>query len=274
MLHALLIFLSLNSPDAPNLSLWGGDGHRLICEIAWQHLTPEAKRLATQLRHGESGTFSESCTWADEVRDARPETYNYHFINIPARQRGMSLARDCAGPKYCAPWAIKHYTTILADTTQSRLARSEALKFVGHFVGDLHQPLHAGRPEDRGGNDVKVSFFGDAGSAERRLNLHGIWDSGILRRAAIRWPGSANELLAGITSSDVAAWANADVVAWTNESYRIAQEFVYTAGPGSDIAEPYYQRALQIAQHRMQQGGIRLAFLLNEAARGRTSFTF
>jgi hypothetical protein len=254
--------------------MWSGDGHRLVCEIAWRHMTPEAKRFATQLRQGESGTFAESCTWADEVRDARRETYNYHFIDIPPGQRGVNMARDCRAPKRCAVWAIKHYTMILADTSKSKRQRAEALKFVSHFVGDLHQPLHVGRPRDRGGNKIFVSFFGDDGAPGRPMQLHSIWDSGILRRARVRWPASTAELANGISAANAAAWANSDVLGWTLESYRLAEEFVYSAAQGSDVAEPYYARALQISRQRLQQAGIRLAFLLNEAARGRTNFNF
>jgi hypothetical protein len=276
-MHALIILiLTFNPPDAHSTTLmWGGDGHRLVCEVAFRHLAPEAKVMVSHLRAGESGTFAESCTWADDVRDDRPETYNYHFINIPARQSGMSMTRDCGDPaKRCAPWAIKHYATILADSTKTTLARSEALKFLSHFVGDLHQPLHAGRPGDLGGNRVYVSFFGDRGTPDRRLNLHSVWDSRILSRANLRGPQDANQLIAAITTTEVSTWANSDVVAWTNESYLIDEEFVYDVGSGGNLAETYYNRALNVTKRRIQQAGIRLAHVINEAARGRTSFTF
>jgi hypothetical protein len=256
-------------------SAWGGDGHRLVCEIAFQHLSPDAKILVAQLRTGETGGFAESCTWADDVRDDRPETYNYHFINIPAGQSGMRMTRDCSDvAKRCAPWAIKHYATILADRSKTRLARQEALKFLGHFVGDLHQPLHAGRPGDLGGNKVVVSFFGDRGRADRPLNLHSVWDSRILTRASLEGPQDAAQLTAEITTADVSTWTNSDVVSWANESYRIDEEFVYSVANGGDIGQTYYDRALAISKRRIQQAGIRLAHVINEAARGRTSFTF
>jgi hypothetical protein len=274
MWHTLIAFMTLSTPNVAADIVWSGDAHRLICDIAWRHMKPEAKRLATQLRSGESGTFAESCTWADDVKRDRPQTDSYHFINIPKGLRGMNLQRDCRAPRRCMTWAVKHYTQVLADTSQPRSRRAEALKFVAHFVGDVHQPLHAGRPEDRGGNHVYVSFFGDDGSQQRRMQLHSIWDSGILRRGRVRWPNGVEQLNAGISTADVIAWTNSDVVGWTNESYRIAEDFAYSAAPGSNIAEPYYNRALQIATERLQQAGIRLAFLLNEAARGRASFNF
>lgn len=273
LLTALLLVLA--PPAASDArTAWGADGHRLVCEIAWRHLTPEAKALIRRLRAGEAGTFAESCTWADEIRGDRPETYNYHFINIPPRQAGMNMARDCGDrARRCAPWAIRHYAVILADSTQPPEQRLEAMKFVGHFVGDLHQPLHAGRPEDLGGNRVMATFFGDDGTAERPMQLHSIWDNGILRRAGLRWPASADNLVAAINTVEVSAWANSDVVGWTNESYRIDEEFVYTAASGSHLGDAYYSRALPIVKMRLRQAGIRLAHILNEAARGRTAFT-
>ncbi|HEY0672785.1 MAG TPA: S1/P1 nuclease [Longimicrobiales bacterium] len=272
-LTALLLLLPLQ--PASSAGAWGEDGHRLVCEIAWRHLTPAAKTMITALRAGETGTFAESCTWADDVGDARPETYNHHFVNIPPRQAGLRMERDCGDPiKRCVTWAIKHYATILADGSQHRTARNEALKFLAHYVGDVHQPLHAGRLADRGGNRVKVSFFGDRGTRERPMQLHGVWDSRILRRAQLRWPQSAAELLREITTTQIAAWTNSDVVGWTNESYRLDEEFVYSVAEGSNIGHVYYTRAVGIARERIQQAGVRLAFLLNEAARGRATFTF
>lgn len=266
------LLLSLFALLAP---LWSGDGHQLVCEVAWRHLSPAARTMVLQLRADETGTFAESCTWADEVRPDRPETYNYHFVSIPGGAAGVDLRRDCGDPaKRCAIWAIKHYAIVLTDRAATPTQRQEALKFLGHFVGDLHQPLHAGRPHDRGGNDVKVSFFGNAGSAERAMNLHSVWDSQILRRANIGWPESADELVSGITTQQVSQWATADVIGWANESYRIDEDFVYGVPPGGNIDHAYYNRALAIARVRLQQGGIRLAHLLNEAARGRTSFTY
>src|SRR5688572_22341987 len=117
-LYAMLLVLAADGAPASS-SLWGGEGHRLVCEIAWRHLTGEAKAMATSLRAGEPGTFSESCTWADQVRGERPETYNYHFINIPPGQSGLSWARDCGdAAKRCVTWAIKYYTQILADSAR------------------------------------------------------------------------------------------------------------------------------------------------------------
>lgn len=270
----IVLIIALNAFDARETSAWSGDAHRLICDIAWQHMTPAAKRFATQLRSNETGTFAESCTWADDVVRRRRETYAYHFVNIPRGRSGIVIARDCKAPQRCVTWAIKHYHTILADPRQPSAVRTEALKFLSHFVGDVHQPLHAAYASDRGGNRVYVSFFGDDGTAQRPMQLHAVWDSRILNRGHVRWPKAVNNLVDDITSAEIKSWSNWDVIGWTNESFLIAEDFAYSARSGSNIAEPYYNRALQIAKQRVQQAGIRLAFLVNEAARGRTNFNF
>lgn len=274
----LAFFVGLtHSPasPAPSASPWGGDGHRLICEIAWRHLTPEAKRLVDDLRQGEPGTFAQSCTWADEVRPDRPETSAFHFINIKSGAAGVDLQRDCADPvKRCVVWAIKHYAYVLGNNAMARSERAEALKFIGHFVGDLHQPLHAGRLEDLGGNNIRVAFFGDRGTERSAMNLHRVWDSAIAQRAQLSYPAAADALTAQITSVQAVQWSNTDVIAWTNESFRLAEDFVYSVANGGEIGDPYYDRAATIVRQRIQQAGIRLAFLLNEVARGGAQFTY
>ena len=248
MRRILLVLIFLIVPAGA--SAWGGDGHRIVCEIAWQRLTPEAKTMVTDLLRGDQfALLAESCSWADEVRRTTHEhTYNYHFINIPAGVAGMDWARDCGDEaKRCAPWAIRHFARILADPAASHHNRQEALKFVAHFVGDLHEPLHAGRPEDLGGN----------------------WDSGILRRAGMT-PDDAHSLAAAIVEDEAAAWAATDVRSWANESYRICEDFVYGQLPADGrIRNEYFLPALGITRTQLMKGGVRLAHLLNTAAAGR-----
>ena len=265
----------LNPPPTPSMGVWGADGHKLICEIAWRHLTPEAKTFVNGIRTGEPGTFADSCTWADDVRPNRPETSAWHFINIKAGTSGADLHRDCGDPaKRCVVWAIKNFTELLVKPGATKAEQAEALKFVGHFVGDLHQPLHAGRLEDLGGNNIRLSFFGDAGTERSAMNLHRVWDSMLPRRMNLVFPASVDALMADLTSAKAAQWANSDVMAWTNESYRIDEDFVYSVANGGQIDQSYFDRAAPIVKERLQQAGVRLAFLLNEAARGRAYFTF
>jgi nuclease S1 len=257
----------------PARAAWGGDGHRIVCGVAWRHLNQDGRALATSLlRSSEERTFVDACVWADSVRADRPETYNYHFINIPAGASGMKMDRDCRAPKRCAPWAIVNFGRVLADSQRDQHARTEALKWVLHFVGDLHQPLHAGRPGDRGGNEVKVDFFGDIGDMERRNNLHSVWDSQMLRRAGMQWPHASESLYSQVTVDEVRSWQHLNVREWANESFRLDEDFVYGRLPRDGrIRNEYFKPGLGIAEVQLLKGGIRLAHLINSAAVGRVS---
>jgi nuclease S1 len=251
---------------------WGVEGHRIACEITWQRLTPEARWMVTELLRGEADpVFARTCSWADEVRPTtHRHTAAYHYINIPAGAAGMDWQRDCGDPeRRCVTWAIDHYARILNDRRRPHAERNEALKFVAHFVGDLHQPLHAGRPEDLGGNRIPVNFFGDTGRKDRPLNLHVVWDVSILRRAGLTWPASAALLDAQITDADLARWQTKDLVGWTDESFRIADRFVYPELPGDGfIGNRYFRPALGYSEVQLQKAGVRLAYLLNHIAAG------
>lgn len=263
---ALLVGLAVTWLCPATSSAWGRNGHRIVCEVAFERLTPEARQLVATLQKGEAKKFPETCLWADDVKyTSRKDTYRYHFVNIPAGAPGLNMARDCPD-KDCAPWAIEHYAAALADPAASLQERNEALKFLGHMVGDLHQPLHCGRPEDRGGNDIETCFLGDCGHPEKPLNLHQVWDSRILGEGKERWRSIARKAGRSILKSEAEAWIASDVLAWTNESFRIAEEFVYPDLPAEGVGDAYYQQAKKIVEVRLQQGGVRLAHLINQAA--------
>lgn len=269
---AFVLLLGLGALLPERAQAWSAEGHRIVCEIAWQRLTPEARRMVLELLQPEADpVFAPHCVWPDVVRGTtHRHTAAYHYINPPAGQPGVDLRRDCGDAELrCVTWAVDHYARILADRGRPLAERNEALKFVGHFVGDLHQPLHAGRPEDLGANRVFVNFFGDTGSAERPLNLHSVWDGAILRRAGHAWPESAARLNREITPLDVERWQGLDLLAWTDESYRIADGFAYGQLPEDRvIGNRYYRPALGYSEMRLQQAGVRLAYLLNHVAAG------
>lgn len=284
MFRIITLALLLAAPGVA--AAWSAEGHRIICEIAWQRFTPRARALVLDLRRNDPQarkTFSDSCVWADQVKGKDgpfAHTYAYHFVNVPNGSSGYDPQRDCPAPKRCAPWAVSHYTQRLRDPSLPKAARAEALKFVSHFVGDLHQPLHAGRAQDRGGNSILVDFFGDYGSCETRgrkrpLNLHAIWDHNIVRRAGLRWPKTAETLAAAITTGQAESWNDPDPSTWTNESFRLCESFVYDLPETvrhcwlrayGKVTPAYYERALAITQEQLQKAGVRLAALIDAAA--------
>jgi hypothetical protein len=263
----LLAALWFACPSSPARA-WGTQGHRIACEIAYRRLSDEGRALVYRLRQGDrDATFAESCMWADRVREATG-TGAYHYVNIPPAADGFDMDRDCPAPRRCVTWAVVHYAGILQDAERPRSERAEALKYLGHFVVDLHQPLHVGLLSDRGGNRTRVVFDGKAD-----VNLHSLWDTGVLERAGLIWPRAAVELDGMITAAQATAWSETDVREWTRESRALVKEVVYrtpTGGEvvsGSELDERYLERALVVSQQRLQTAGIRLAHLINTAGR-------
>ena len=167
---------------------------------------------------------------------------------------------------------MRHYALVLQDRSRGKAERAEALRFLGHFVGDLHQPLHAGRLEDRGGNSIAVHLPESADCAANELSLHSVWDTTLLCDAGLTWPESVPELNSGVSSEQEASWKDFDVLEWTNESYRLAEEFAYQLPRNGEIDAAYYDRALLLSKTQLQRAGVRLALLINAAAVGSLNF--
>jgi len=268
-LSAILLILS----PVDNASAWGADGHRLICAMAEAKLTPEAKSMLSEtLRMGKfldnnaDEDFPEACLWPDKVRHTTHKgSYEEHFINVPKSEDSVDLARDCAALN-CVATAIQRNLVYLSRDAQGKREKARkaaALRFLAHFVGDLHQPLHVGNGEDWGGNKIGVNWYG------KKANLHGIWDYEILKKAGITYPDSL-EYLQEIKPEDSAS----DVLAWIRTSFRLARDNAYKDTEGNLIAsgdtlgDAYFERAKPIVMSQISLSSSRLAYLLNELAAG------
>jgi hypothetical protein len=252
-----------NSPGPEPLP-WGYDGHRIICDIAYRNLDEDVRNEVDDLLSGDPEEafrdFREACTWADEIRSRREAAYDTfttaHYVNIEPGSSGLDLSRDC-GHTFCVVEAIVEQSLILADTTADRSKRRDALKFVGHFVGDIHQPLHV-HGRGKGGNDVRVLVNGE------NYSLHSFWDTGFLIRRGGEWQRVARGLGYGISPIDRAVWANLDPVVWADESFRIAEDRVYVFPLSAEVQDEYYFRNIQTVEEQLQRAGLRLALLLND----------
>ena len=167
--HFWLLTIALLLPT-PAMA-WGKTGHRLIARLAEAQLTPQAQRQVQALLAGEDATdLASIASWADDLRKHDPQlgkrSASWHYVNLADHECNYEFARDCPGGN-CLVEAIRQQTGILADTSKPHDERVQALKFVVHFVGDAHQPLHSGFAYDRGGNDFQVNFRGK-GSARLR----------------------------------------------------------------------------------------------------------
>lgn len=165
------------SKDFKSLYAWAREGYEIVAMIAEQRLQPDVREAVTILLGATA--FIEASMWADQVRGK--ETAAWHYVNIPIDEDAYDSDRHC--PKQqCVVAQIERFRNVLADKAADARKRQNALKYLIHFVADLHQPLHAGDNHDRGGNDVQVEFLGQTINPynHKAWNLHAVWDSGIL----------------------------------------------------------------------------------------------
>lgn len=235
-------------------SAWGPGGHRIVGQIAEQHLTEEAAEAVQEILGDES--LADASTWADEVRDDRPETGPWHYINPPSKARKVSL--DHCPDEGCVLSVIVDQSKVLRDRRATAVEKAEALRFVVHMVGDAHQPMHVSRAEDRGGNTIDVDLKGE------KTNLHRAWDSGILNLRRTDWEDIAETLNAEITEDDIKDWSKPlDPAAWATESYEHAMGFAYKIPANGKLDDAYIDQSQNIIDERLKMGGVRLAALLN-----------
>lgn len=272
MTRSLLVLLLILLLPAPALA-WSALGHRLVGELAERQLDPDVRQEIRALLAGEpEPSLAGVATWADELRgtDRGRATARWHYVNFPTGTCDYVPARDCPDGD-CVIGAIERQRAILADRSQPTAARRDALKFVVHFVGDVHQPMHAGNRGDKGGNDFQISLRTpiepEAYARDRYrdgvmgTNLHAVWDYYVLRSLGLELPAYAKRLAA-------MPWPPADTpvsppAAWALESCRL----IDARGLYPErrvMTHRYLDRMRPLAEQRVRQAAWRLAALLNE----------
>ncbi len=277
-----LLFAAALLLAAPTVLAWSVLGHRLIGELAQRHLTPAARAQVELLLAGEPDpTLAGVSTWADDLRSSDPDaakrTSSWHYVNFKGDGCTYVPARDCPDGN-CVIGAIEAQTRILADRSRPLAERRDALKFVVHFVGDAHQPLHASDRRDKGGNDYQISLRTDLvpeGYAKKNYangvmgtNLHSIWDYYVLGSAGF---GSDKAAITPYADRLDAAWPTTPSsvttpAAWAEESCRaIDTRQLYPAGESHKMDKAYLDSHRPFAEQRVEQAAVRLAALLNGA---------
>lgn len=260
----------------PPAAAWGKLGHRLAAGLAEQELSPAARREVARLLAGEpEPSLAGISVWADELREHDPDlgrrSAPWHYVNLLERGCLYVASRDCPGGD-CVVETIRNQLAILADRGRSDAERLQALKFVVHFIADVHQPLHAGAAHDKGGNTVQVRvpapFIPPWADGNPGSNLHSVWDSGLLYSSGLRESAYFQQLrLLQLAIPVVADPLSPDAAAWAEESCAVvALDGFYPPAPALDVA--YYERWRPVAEERLRAAGSRLAMVL-EAALGR-----
>jgi hypothetical protein len=241
---------------------WGPEGHRAVAMIAARNLTPEARdKVQAMLTPHE--TLAALSGWADDVREEHPETGPWHYIDIPLAASAIDMGHECLAGN-CVVAKIAEFESALKNKSTDPALRREALEFVVHFVGDLHQPLHCVDNDDQGGNKVQVIFFGQPG------NLHAVWDGGIIRREKQWGAQLAATLESRITPEQRVAWARGSAEDWALESHALAVRVAYgklPPGATPNLGDEYVNAALPVVEEQIEKAGVRLAHLLNESLR-------
>lgn len=242
---------------------WGHDGHRAVCLVAWEQLTGTARRHVSDLL-GVQGdmAFADTCAWADEIIKTRPETAAWHGISLPKDARAFDLARDCPAPGACVVEQVERHARVLKSGAPKN-ERADALKFLAHLIGDLHQPLNIGFTDHRSGKQISGMFHGFAST------LHAVWDQGLL--ATLVPPGKDGAPII----FNAAAWTGrlygADKktpLAWANETLwiTVAPPTGYLGNQGGDFfGERYIRQNRPVALEQIDKAGVRLADVLNDA---------
>jgi hypothetical protein len=246
---------------------WGGEGHDLVARIAQAQLTAKVRAKVDAIL-GPNVTMASISSWADNIRRQRAETGPWHYIDIPIDQTHLDMARDCAKGD-CVVQAIINFRIALKNPATPADKRKEALMFLIHFVGDMHQPLHSSDNKDQGGNGVRVQLVG----SDRPGNLHGAWDSGILGHM-----GKEDDLYPSMlqeAEKNRKKWSKGTVQQWAEESHKAAVEVTYGKLPTKPVAgtpnttpipldAAYEQAAEPVIRVQIEKAGDRLARVLNE----------
>jgi len=258
--YSIILCLALFSGQA---LAFGADGHRIIIGIAENHLSKKTARAVASI----STDLSELALWPDKIRGipAWRKSKYWHYINVADHEQLKTAKRSSRGDVLSA---LNHSYSQLADSQLSARERLEALGFFIHFAGDIHQPLHVGRRDDRGGNSIKIKWP----KRTKPTNLHWVWDSGLLSMAKL----SVEDYIAQldvISEKQVQQWQQDDFLDWAEES-KLLRSQVYEFGlktPAANVEKKpftmtadYINRNQPIIEKRLLMAGIRLAGKLNQ----------
>ena len=237
---------------------WSPQGHEVVALIAGQHLSGTARAEVGRLLGGAAMMVHDS-NWADEIRDQRPDTSSWHYVDIPLTARFYDPGRDCPAGD-CAVAQIERNVRLLANRRLGDGARREALRFLIHFVADLHQPLHAEDNGDRGGNQIRVTI------GRQRATLHRIWDGEVVKALGRDTAAIAGGIERSLSPLERKAWAQGGPAQWANEAHAIARDRIYPPLQGRHeirLPRDYAGRQGAITRMQLAKAGLRLAYLLN-----------
>ncbi len=253
-LGAMIFILAIYFKDA---CAWGSDGHRIVANIAEFNLEPKVFskiRSEFNIKH-----LTNVAVWADDKKIKRARPIVLHYTNIAKSKRIYDQARDCPEKK-CATEKVKEFISILKNKTFSWIKRFQALKFLVHLVADVHQPMHIGNAEDRGGNEIVLNI------GEETTNLHALWDHFLLPPHKNNLRSLSRKLNNESLQEQKVKWMQGAVVDWTNESRALVLDFGYPVDFEFQrtVSKEYIKQGRKIVREQLCKAGIRLSYILNQ----------
>lgn len=254
-LISFVLFVTLINP-APktNSVFWGQTGHRVVGEIAHQHLTKKAKRNIERLL-GKEGLALVS-TYADEIKsDRKYDNYKpWHYVNWKEDETYETSEKNPKGDLVVGIQTCKEH---ILDPNTTKEEKIFYTKMLVHLVGDLHQPLHIGRSADRGGNDIRVKWF------RSNANLHSVWDTRMIESYNMTYTELVDNLNK-FDKNEIAQIQEGSVLDWVKETRKLTMKVYGSAKKGDNLGYRYMYDHFDTVKIQLQKGGLRLAKILNE----------
>jgi hypothetical protein len=256
----LVCFIALSTAAIPACA-WGPEGHEIIALIAERNMSAAAVEKARIILGGKS--LEDVANWADHIKRSRRYTARWHYIDIPLDASTVDLTQECPHGA-CVLLKTEQYLAVLGSPRTDHDEKAEALKFVVHFVGDLHQPLHCENDDDEGGNLLRVTWHGHPDE------LHWVWDSGLIEDIDRDPESLAEELEHRITLEERVAWDKGTVEDWVLQSHWLARTVAY-GDLGNErppiIGRRYEKEVDPVVELQLERAGVRLAYLLDQRLR-------
>ena len=233
---------------------WSKTGHRAIGEVAQQHLNGKTKRMLKDLLDGRD--LATVSNFADEIKaDPRYREFGaWHYVNFPGDKKYTDVPPSEYGDLVMG---IQKCIDIVKDRNSTRADKVFYLKMLIHFIGDLHQPMHIGRLEDKGGNDIQLQWFG------KGTNLHKLWDSNMIDDYGLGYTELARSLPI-LNKTEITAMETGNLLDWVEESQEVANQIYDSAEVGEKLGYEYSYIWWGTVEKQLQKGGIRLAKVLND----------
>lgn len=254
MKYILVLLFLVSGLTFANEIVWSKTGHRVVGEVAENYLSRKAQRAINDLLDGES--LSAVANFADEIKaDRAYSKYSaWHYVNIPEGKKYAEIQPSENGDLV---QGINTCLEIIKDKNSSKEDKSFYLKLLIHFIGDLHQPMHIGRLEDKGGNDILLQWFGDG------TNLHRVWDSNMINHNGMSFTELTSEYPT-LSKKQVKFLQEGTLLDWVEESHQLAHKVYASVAVGDKLGYRYSYDWWDTVADQLQKGGIRLAAVLNE----------